>query len=180
MDGYFHNYQLMGDDFMLSMAKIDLGYKFTKGMTTLKSTRSHVFSNITQILYLPITDPDSAILRIGYCISGLTIKKLAQIVRSSAHIDSRVIVYVGSVDILSGRQLDSIINDYHDLVSAFRERGIEPILCTLAPVGEKSNHYDGVINGFNCWLNNRKWSVIDFNSCFLDENGKIIRSVYQR
>lgn len=31
MDGYFHNYQLMGDDFMLSMAKIDLGYKFTKG-----------------------------------------------------------------------------------------------------------------------------------------------------
>lgn len=36
MDGYFHNYQLMGDDFMLSLAKIDLGYKFTKGIFAKK------------------------------------------------------------------------------------------------------------------------------------------------
>uniref|UniRef100_A0A336KEW7 CSON007657 protein n=1 Tax=Culicoides sonorensis TaxID=179676 RepID=A0A336KEW7_CULSO len=157
LDGYINNYQLMGDDFMLSLAKIDLGFKWTK-------------------------DPKTQVLRIGYCISGMSIKELSRIVRSSAYIDSRVVVYIGSVDILSGHKLDSIINDYFDLVSAFRERGIEPLLCTLAPLGDpaRGDSYDGIVNGFNCWLESRKWRVIDINRCFIDDNGQTIRSVYQK
>lgn len=92
-----------------------------------------------------------------------------------------MIVYVGSVDVLNGRSVEAITHDYHDLVSAFRERGIEPILCTLAPFGDDTgSQFDGIINGFNCWLQNRKWRVIDIYECFVDGNKKIIRSVYQK
>lgn len=100
--------------------------------------------------------------------------------RSAVHVDSRVIVYIGTVDILSGRQVESITNDYFDLLSAFRERGIEPIVCTLAPIAEEGSRYDGIINGFNCWLTNRKWKVIDIHKCFIDEKGRTIRSIYQK
>lgn len=154
MDGFFYNYQLMGDDFMISMAKIDLGFKITK-------------------------DPTTNILHIGSCISGLTIKNLARIVRSSMHIESRVIVYVGTVDILKGRHIETIIDDYFDLMSAFRERGIEPILCTLAPIGENAE-YACIINKFNCWLTNRKWRVVDIHRCFLDKKRQTIRRLYQK
>lgn len=132
------------------------------------------------LILICVTDPQSSILRIGSCISGLTIRDLARIVRSSAHVESRVIVYIGTVDILYGHSLDTIINDYYDLVSAFRERGVEPMLCTLAPIGDPGHCHDGIINGFNCWLTNRKWTVVDINKCFLDESGQTIRSVYQK
>ncbi|XP_063700356.1 maternal effect protein oskar [Culicoides brevitarsis] len=154
IDGYLGDYQLMGDDFMLSLAKIDLGFKFQK-------------------------DPVTGRLCIGYSVSGLTVKRLERIVRS-LQIDTKAIVYIGTVDILLGASLTSLQHDFTDLLSAFRERGVEPVLCTLAPIGEEGNIYDGLITEFNNWLTTRNWTVADVNRCFIGEDGKPIRKVYQK
>ncbi|XP_052867989.1 maternal effect protein oskar [Anopheles cruzii] len=103
----FHKHQLMGDDFFLSIAKWDLGFSFERG---------------------------HKIARSGLCISGLTLCEAAKRVKFTKYIAPNVLVNVGTVDLLYGRQMTNLIDDFNSLLARFRERYVEPIITTLAPI----------------------------------------------
>lgn len=113
----------------------------------------------------------------------MTIKEAARMVRSNRYIDPRIIVYVGSVDILHGRDLPDIMFDYLDLMSAFQERGIKPTVCTLAPLANTNHEPSRVqaLRSFNRFLNeNKHWDVLDINECFTHKTtGNTIIEIYQ-
>ncbi|XP_050070135.1 maternal effect protein oskar [Anopheles maculipalpis] len=103
----YHRHQLVGDDFFLAIAKWELGFAFDQGHSIDMS---------------------------GLCISGLTLSEAAKRVEIAPYIADHVIVNVGTVDLLHGREMIDLIHDFDQLVARFRERSVEPIMTTLAPI----------------------------------------------
>lgn len=74
-------------------------------------------------------------LQSGLCISGQRIRDATE--RLKEHPNTRnmkIIVNLGTVDILNGRGFYNMCNDYKDLVETCDRRSIEIIITTLAPI----------------------------------------------
>lgn len=103
----FHQHQLLGDDFFLAIAKWELKYSF---------------------------DPGHDIEMCGLCISGLTLSDAAMRIQVAPYIAGQVLINVGTVDLLHGRVMIDLIHDFELLMARFRDRNVEPIVTTLAPI----------------------------------------------
>lgn len=155
-DGYLHDFQLLGDDFFLSVAHYELNYNFR---------------------------PGHKVLQCGLCISGQTIADATRRVLNSSSINNSIVVNVGSVDLLHGRELIDIISDYMALLEAFNFRGIKPIITTLAPLANLSHakHTRNNLTKFNEFLRglSSDVSVIDLWQCMVDQHARTLYECYQ-
>lgn len=153
-NGFLYNYQLIGDDFFLSMATMELNSRI---------------------------NPRHRIAQSGFCVSGQTIRDATYRVLNWPQLSEHVIVNIGSVDILHGQNLFDMIGDFNDLVWALKQRGIEPIITTIAPLANMAHLPDIVmtVNKFNEYLKNNYPCVIDFCDCLVEKNGRIFYECYQ-
>ncbi|CAD7093050.1 unnamed protein product [Hermetia illucens] len=150
---HLYIYQLLGDDFFLFMAKMELNCQFTLGHRILQS---------------------------GLCVSGQTIASAAERVRTFRNLSKYIIVNIGSVDILHGRDLMDMKHDFLELMKAFRLRNIFPIVTTLAPL---ANNYHRPclkqnLEHFNEFLRHN-WQALDLWSIMVNRNGQTLYECYQ-
>lgn len=153
-NAHFYDHQLIGDDFFLSMAKMELKCRFLPGHRILQS---------------------------GLCISGQTIADATRRVLSVPNLSRKVIVNLGSVDILHGRDLIEIQHDFLVLIKTLEARGVTPVVTTLAPLANYG-HRTGtkhILQCFNEFIMSRGWKVIDLWSCMVNKNGHILFECYQ-
>lgn len=150
----YHRHQLVGDDFFLAIAKWELGFSF---------------------------DPGHSIDMSGLCISGLTLSEAAKRVEVAPFIADHVIVNVGTVDLLHGRAMIDVIHDFNQLVARFRERNVEPIMTTLAPIANSGGRTPMAerllkMNEYICRTCPR---TIDLWKHFVHANGTVRFECYQ-
>lgn len=154
-NGFLYNYQLIGDDFFLTVATMELHSSFNNKHRICQS---------------------------GYCISGQTIRDVTHRVLNWPHLSNNVIVNIGSVDILHGHNLFEMIADFRDMMCAFGQRGIHPIVTTLPPLANMTHIPDVVMTvaKFNEYLRRTYDYVIDLWDCLVDsKNSRILYECYQ-
>lgn len=150
----FCGYQMIGDDFFLSLARWELGYSF---------------------------DPGHNIQQSGLCISGLTIAEAADRVMKATFLNDRVIVNIGVVDLLHGHDFVDMQMDLLQLMKNFENRGVYVILTTLSPLAN-SSHIPGVVDRlqkFNSLIRNQNWNYIDLWRCFVNERENTLYECFQ-
>lgn len=150
----FCGWQMIGDDFFLSLARWELGYSF---------------------------DPGHTIQQSGLCISGLTIAEAVDRVTKATVLNDRVILHIGVVDLLHGHDYVDMQMDLLRLMRVFEERGVRVILTTLSPIAN-SSHMPGVVNRylqFNSLIRNSNWRYIDLYRCFVNERHNTLYECYQ-
>lgn len=115
----------------------------------------------------------------------MTIKDALVLAASNQEIDENIILCVGFVDIMQDRDIEDIQIDLIDTVRAFRNRGINPIVCTLPPLINNQND-PSVMNKINQlndfihkWKSSLSWQVVDLYRLFVTQNG-IQSRLYQR
>ena len=121
------------------------------------------------------------IFQSGFCVSGLTI---AEATRNIEKIGSNKIVLlnVGSVDIIQGKELVDLICDMFRLIKVCDNHRITPILTTILPVVNcRAGNRVSVTDGFNEFLmrNPFNFPVIELHKLFLDTNGNVDLRCYQ-
>lgn len=143
---------MIGDDFLLGVAVVDLGFK----------------SQFEEM-------DENDVLYSGLCASGQTISLATERIRKLEKMDRTVLVYLGSIDIIKGRRGVDMQKDFNEFINVCREKGIFPILCTLAPI---PTHQLGdrrwMLNQFNEYLTRTAslWGlpIIDIHKAFLRES----------
>lgn len=78
----------------------------------------------------------------GLSRSGLCIRGAISILESVAYIKTpSIVINVGSIDIMQGRDLIDMQTDYKELVNVCIKRNVQPIITTLAPLANTSHYY---------------------------------------
>lgn len=151
---------IVGDDFPLGVVMIDLNFP-----------DEYEKRGNQEVLYC------------GLCKSGLTIKDATESILKSKKDDRTIIVYLGSVDIIQGRNLTDLKKDFNDFIQACRVKHFYPTLCTLAPIPthqlgtrkatllEFNKHLEAVAREFQL-------PVIDTHKAFLKPNGSFEEYCY--
>lgn len=150
----FFGFQMIGDDFFLSLARWELGYLF---------------------------DPEHIIQQSGLCISGLTIAEAADRVMKATYINDRVIVNVGVVDLLHGHDFIDMQQDLFRLMKNLEIRGASVMLTTLSPLAN-SSHIPGItdrLHKFNSLIRRHHWQYIDLWRCFVNERDNTLYECFQ-
>ncbi|KAH8417332.1 hypothetical protein KR222_008880 [Zaprionus bogoriensis] len=156
-DAYLLDFPLLGDDFFLYLARMELKCRFKKYERVLQS---------------------------GLCISGQTINAARLRLQ---HVDlaemTQIIVNIGSVDIMRGRPLVQIEHDFRQLIKEMHNRRFVPVLTTLAPLANYRHDKetcDKVLR-FNKFIRSegRHLTVIDIHSCLINENGVVRFDCFQ-
>lgn len=144
----------MGDDFLLSVAKLEMGYAFKPGHSILQS---------------------------GLCISGQTISDAVARLKVTPYVNNNIIVNIGSVDILHGHDLIDMQSDFVDLMTVFAKLRIQPIITTLAPLanGGHSPEMKEKIDKFNEFLKQNYWICFDLFDCLVDSSKRTLYDCYQ-
>ncbi|XP_055687125.1 maternal effect protein oskar [Lutzomyia longipalpis] len=151
---HLYEYQMIGDDFFLALARLELGFMALPGVKIQQS---------------------------GLCISGQTIRgaieHLNRMRRGS--VSKRVIINLGTVDLLHGRDVLDIKTEYRMLLSQLKEMGIHAIVTTLPPIANHSYHSTIKPNWekLNAFLR-RQRNCIDIASGMM-QNGRTLFSCYQ-
>lgn len=129
---------------------------------------------------------DQRILQSGLCVSGQTVGASIKRVRDLSDNRRSIIVNIGSVDIMQGRQLIQIEHDFRELLLTMLKKGIRPILTTLAPLANYSHNHDikRVLGRFNDFIKRegkqRNLIVIDIWKCLVNEKGHILFDCFQK
>lgn len=156
-NGYLMDrFQMVGDDFLLYLAKMELGCKFAPGKRVYQS---------------------------GLCVSGQTISDACLRVSTAEILAPYVIINIGSVDILNGKPLVRMENEAIRLTEAIRARGSVPIWTSLAPLGNY-NHQPQIsskVTKFNEFLERtmNENHYIDISGRVKNTNGKTLYDCYQ-
>lgn len=126
------------------------------------------------------------IQRCGLCISGQRISDATdRIRRNPQQQNMKMIVNLGSVDILLGSDLADICQNYMELMEVCERRSIQTIITTLAPLANRLHCPADTkkVQQFNEFLINKfssKFPIIDIASCMVDRiSGKILFGCYQ-
>ncbi|KAM8703523.1 hypothetical protein ACLKA7_008189 [Drosophila subpalustris] len=156
-DAYLLDFPLLGDDFFLYLARMELKCRFKKYERVLQS---------------------------GLCISGQTINAARQRLQ---HVElpemTQIIVNIGSVDIMRGKPLVQIEHDFRQLIKEMHNRRFVPVLTTLAPLANRRHDQqtsDKVLR-FNKFIRSegRHLTVIDIHSCLINESGVVRFDCFQ-
>ncbi|XP_075146702.1 oskar [Haematobia irritans] len=157
-EAHLLDFLLLGDDFFLFMARMELRCKFKKHERILQS---------------------------GLCVSGQTINAAIKRINALTDSDRSIIVNIGSVNIMQRRQLIQIEHEFRELINTMLKKGIKPILTTLAPLGNYSHEVDVKCNleRFNEFIKRegerKKLVVIDIWKCLANEKGNVRFDCYQ-
>ncbi|XP_017123986.1 maternal effect protein oskar [Drosophila elegans] len=156
-DAYLLDFPLMGDDFMLYLARMELKCRF----------RRH-----------------ERILQSGLCVSGQTINGARRRLKKvQLPAGTQIIVNIGSVDILCGRPLVQIEHDFRLLIKEMHSQRFVPILTNLAPLAnychdktmcDKIYRFNKFIRSECCHL-----KYIDIHSCLINERGIVRFDCFQ-
>lgn len=115
------------------------------------------------------------ICQIGLCVSGQTIRDAVARLRNYPDADRmKLIINIGSVDILHGTSLPDMCNDFVNLVRLCERRNIYIIITTLAPLANRLHVHEEIekLNKFNQFLLSTfsaKHHVIDIAKCMLGQ-----------
>lgn len=147
---------LIGDDFLMGIAMFNLNFHTEKDVNGL--------------------------LQSGLCVSGLTIAAAVQRIlkRTDSSECKTALIYLGSLDIINGRELVQMMCDFNLLMEACCTMNLKPILCTLAPIQtHQLNNRKETLKGFNQFLTMNSWGlpVIDINKAFTND-GKSLDQCY--
>jgi OSK domain len=116
---------MMGDNFFLNLAVMELGYRLVKRDNTLQS---------------------------GFCISGLTIERAARMIPNLAP-KTVVLLNIGSVDIMQGKELIDLIYGMIHLLKTCERHKVTPILTTLPPLANyRLGDRASVTDNFNLFI----------------------------
>ncbi|KAH8359143.1 hypothetical protein KR093_004612 [Drosophila rubida] len=156
-DAYLLDFPLLGDDFFLYLARMELKCRFKKYEKVLQS---------------------------GLCISGQTINAARQRLQHvELHEMTQIIVNIGSVDIMRGKPLVQIEHDFRQLIKEMHNRRFVPVLTTLAPLANYCHDKQTCekVLRFNKFIRNegRHLTVIDIHSCLINENGVVRFDCFQ-
>lgn len=125
--------------------------------------------------------------QIGLCVSGQTLRAAASKLLYSPiqPVKKNLIINLGSIDILLGRNIIDIQGDFVHLIDVCERKGLEPILCTLPPLlSANFKPFDRAIIQtlllFNRFITEDygKYHTVDIWSCFT-EKGKTLVDCYQ-
>lgn len=151
-DTVLNNTQLLGDDFFLSILSSELNISLARSKAIRyvpENEESYQFS--WKFSELPHQS--------GLCKSGLSIRGAISMLQSIAYIKTpSIIINVGSIDIMHGRDLVEMRLDYKELVDLCVKRNIRPIITTLAPLANTSHYH----------LRDMREKLILFNNHLLD------------
>ncbi|XP_016961451.1 maternal effect protein oskar [Drosophila biarmipes] len=156
-DAYLLDFPLMGDDFMLYLARMELKCRFRRHERVLQS---------------------------GLCVSGQTING-ARMRLKKFHLPegTQIIVNIGSVDILRGRPLVQIEHDFRLLIKEMHSQRFVPILTNLAPLANYCHDKElcDKVNRFNKFIRSegRHLKVVDIHSCLINERGVVRFDCFQ-
>lgn len=124
--------------------------------------------------------------RSGMCISGQRIRDATERLKRYPNTDNmKIIANLGTVDILHGRDLADMCQDYINLVKVCYARHIEIVITTLAPIANRLHLPNDVrkFHEFNEFLVKRfskQHLVIDIELCMTSpKTGKILFDCYQ-
>ncbi|XP_017845654.1 maternal effect protein oskar isoform X2 [Drosophila busckii] len=156
-DAYLLDFPLLGDDFLLYLARMELKCHFRKFKQVLQS---------------------------GLCVSGQTINAAKARIE---HVDlpemTQIIVNIGSEDILRGKALVQIQHDFRQLIKEMHNRRFVPVLTTLAPLANycHSHQICDKVDRFNKFIRSegKHLRVIDIHSCLINENNIVRFDCYQ-
>lgn len=122
----------------------------------------------------------------GLCISGQTIRDATENLRRYPNPENmKFIANIGSVDILHGRDLPDMCQDYINLTKVCENRNIQLIITTLAPLANRMHLFNDAqkLTKFNEFLMNRlsnKFQVIDITPCTsCPKSNKVLFECYQ-
>lgn len=89
--------------------------------------------------------------------------------KANVQLSNNIILNIGSVDLLHEHDLVDMKNDFTILYSELQKRGIEPVITTLAPLGNMcfSKDYQIKWQSFNLFLIDNFPNVVDIATCFL-------------
>ncbi|KAH8304938.1 hypothetical protein KR018_011251 [Drosophila ironensis] len=157
-DAFLLDFPLMGDDFFLYLARMELCCRFRRYERVLQS---------------------------GLCASGQTIigarNRLRKVYLPEG---TQIIINIGSVDIMRGKPLVQIEHDFRLLIKEMHSRRFVPILTTLAPLANYCHDKAmcDKINRFNKFIRSEArghLKVIDIHSCLINESKIVHFDCYQ-
>ncbi|XP_004529163.1 maternal effect protein oskar isoform X2 [Ceratitis capitata] len=155
-EAHLLDFPLLGDDFFLFLARMELRCKFKKYGKVLQS---------------------------GLCVSGQTICAAIRRVHQLDDQHRSIIVNIGSVDIMKGRSLVQIEHDFRELINVIFKKGFTPILTTLAPLANYAHdkQVKTKLERFNHFIKNEgKFLVVmDIWACLVNEKGQILFDCFQ-
>lgn len=118
-------------------------------------------------------------------MSGLTIERAADLIKNTQDFKaSKLIINIGSVDILHGTALIDMCYHLKRLVTVCKERGIEPILTTLAPlanINHSTEMRDKLLlyNNFICDKFINKCLIIDIWSAMISPTSSTLFELFE-
>ncbi|XP_053964128.1 maternal effect protein oskar [Anastrepha ludens] len=155
-EAHLLDFPLLGDDFFLFLARMELRCKFKKNDKVLQS---------------------------GLCVSGQTIVGAIRRIKQLENQCKSIIVNIGSVDIMKGRPLVQIEHDFRELVNLLFKKGFTPILTTLAPLANFAHdkQVKFKLERFNQFIKKEaKFLVVmDIWACLVNERGYILFDCFQ-
>jgi len=157
-DAFLLDFPLMGDDFMLYLARMELKCRFRRYERVLQS---------------------------GLCVSGQTINGARmRLKKFNLPEGTQIIVNIGSVDILRGRPLVQIEHDFRLLIKEMHNQRFVPILTNLAPLANYCHDKElcDKVNRFNKFIRSegRHLKVVDIHSCLINERGIVRFDCFQQ
>lgn len=177
----FYNHELIGDDFFLNIAHLD----FRNNIEYIQTGSGYkgefdVDKQNTQIQKL-IVFVGRPIKKCGHCISGQTIKDVTKMLKAKVKVSNCVILNIGSVDLLHGRDFIEMTEDFIHLYAQFEKRGIKPVITTVAPLANMcfSKEIQQRLQQFNLFLINNFENVLDITCCFLTNTQRVLFECYQ-
>lgn len=102
-------------------------------------------------------------------------------VKSNVKFNDYLILNIGSVDLLQGRNFIEMRNDFVELYSELENRGIHTVVTTLAPLANMlfSKDIQKTWQQFNSYLTANYSNVIDIACCFVSNTDRVLFECYQ-
>lgn len=122
------------------------------------------------------------VLQSGYCVSGQTIEE-ATVEIEQMNPNQLILLNIGSVDIIQGRELIELIISMMRLLRSCKMNDITPVLTTLVPIANhRLNNRTKITNEFNDFLmkNPFNYPFIDLHKAFIKSDGKMDANCYQQ
>lgn len=175
--------QYVGDDFLLAISTLQKD-SFSDRSKFFVVVFLSFIPRLSFIGFLPFPK-ENGVRQRGLCISGLTIEKAADLIENTQNFKaSKLIINIGSVDILHGTALFDMCGQLERLVAVCQKNSIEPILATLAPLGN-INHSTEMCekllayNSFICDKFINKCFVIDIWSAMISPTSSTMFELFE-
>lgn len=114
---------------------------------------------------------EGSVKQCGLCVSGQTIQSATNRLRYCKNI--KIVLNIGSVDLLHGRDFVDMRDDFTRLMQVCQERNIQVVITTLAPLANVLNA-EGLrekfdqFNKFLIQTYSRSHKVIEIHKCMID------------